>query len=78
MADWDTSDRMFETALDIDTGMQAPPWLAHSKAAFAQALRRRGRKEDLERAFHLEAEALATAQKLDMVSLRSKLEGQAT
>jgi len=78
MGDWSTAQHMFETAIEIDTSMASPPWLAHSKAAFAASLRRRGRKQDSQRAFQLEAEALSTAQKLGMVSLRSKLEGVAT
>lgn len=77
MGDWDASNDMFETAIEIDTGMDAPPWIAHSKVAFAAGLRRRGRKQDQERAFHLEAEALATAQKLGMLALKLKLKGQA-
>ena len=78
MGDWDASNEMFEKAIDIDTSMGALPWIAHSKYAFAVGLRQRGRKQDWERAFRLEAEALATAQKLDMVSLKSKLDGQAS
>ncbi len=78
MGDWNASDHMFETAMEIDTGMNAPPWIAHSKSAFASALRRRGRKQDQERGFQLEAEALATAQKLGMIALTAKIKGQAT
>jgi len=78
MGDWDACSDMFETAIHIDTGMNAPPWLAHSKSAFAAGLRRRGRKQDMEHAFQLETEGLAIAQKLGMVSLRRKLEGQAS
>lgn len=77
MGDWEKSEKMFETAIDIDTGMKSPPWAAHSKSAFATSLRRRGRKADVERAFHLEAEALATAQELSMLALKSRLEGRA-
>lgn len=77
MGDWDTSEKMFETAIEIDTDMKAPPWIAHSKAAYASALRRRGRVQDAKQALQLEAEALATTQELGMVFLRSKLEGQA-
>lgn len=77
MGDWETAENIFETAIDIDTRMKSPTWIAHSKSAFATALRRRGRKTDVERAFYLEADALATAQKLGMISLRSKLEGRA-
>ncbi len=75
--DWETSVEMFERAIDIDTRMASPPWIAHSKAAYARALRQRGCKPDQELAFRLEAEALATAQELGMISLRSKLEGTA-
>ncbi|PSL18161.1 adenylate/guanylate cyclase domain-containing protein [Shimia abyssi] len=78
MGNWETSDKMFDKAIKIDTIMAAPPWIAHSKAAYAFALRRRGRVKDAERAIHLEAEALATARDLGMVSLISKLEGQVT
>ncbi|SDE76450.1 adenylate/guanylate cyclase domain-containing protein, partial [Ruegeria marina] len=74
LGDWDASDHMFETAIEIDASMKAPPWIAHSKAAYSAALRRRGRKKDMERALQLEAEALAVARKLDMVKLRAKLE----
>ncbi|WP_171240924.1 AAA family ATPase [Ruegeria sp. HKCCA5491] len=77
LADWEAAERLFEKAIEIDTRMASVPWIAHSKAAFASALRRRGRAADIRRAFQLEAEALATAQKLSMVSLRSKLEGTA-
>ncbi len=78
LGDWGTAEAMFETAIEIDTAMAAPPWIAHSKAAHAQALRRRGRPADLNRALQLEAEALATAREMGMVSLTSKLEGTTT
>jgi hypothetical protein len=78
IGDWNAMEHMFETAIEIDTSMRAPPWIAHSKAAFSQALRRRGRKKDMQRALHLEVEALALAQKLDMVMLSAKLEAAAT
>lgn len=77
MEDWETSQAMFETALKIDSQMASQPWLAHSKADFAATLRRRGRKGDMQQAFRLEAEALATAQSLGMLNLTSKLNGQA-
>jgi predicted ATPase/class 3 adenylate cyclase len=78
MGEWSTAEKMFQKAISIDTEMSAPPWIAHSKAAFAHALRRRGRKEDVERAFHLETDALEIAQNLSMVALRTKLEGTAS
>ena len=76
--DWETAERMFEKAIEIDTSMKSPPWIAHSKAAYASALRRRGRLDDIEKAFALEADALATARKLSMLYLRSTLEGVAS
>ncbi|WP_170326743.1 adenylate/guanylate cyclase domain-containing protein [Ruegeria arenilitoris] len=75
LKDWDAAEMMFQKAIEIDTRMKCPPWIAHSKAAYATALRRRGRPNDVEQAFQLEGEALAISQKLSMVSLRSKLEG---
>nr|WP_321254745.1 adenylate/guanylate cyclase domain-containing protein [uncultured Ruegeria sp.] len=78
LKDWDIAERMFEKAIEIDTHMKCPPWIAHSKAAYASALRRRGSASDLKLAFQLEGEALAISQKLSMVSLRSKLEGTAS
>ncbi len=78
LKDWDAAEAMFQKAIDIDTSMRCPPWIAHSKAAYAAALRRRGRPQDIQHAFQLEGEALAISQKLSMVSLRSKLEGVAS
>ena len=78
LGDWDTAEDMLDTAIRIDSDMAARPWVARSKAACAWALRRRGRPKDLRTALLLEAEALATAQELGMVSLRSKLEGSAS
>ena len=78
LKDWDAAEKMFQKAIEIDTRMKCPPWVAHSKAAYATALRQRGRPADVEQAFQLEGEALAISQKLSMVSLRSKLEGVAS
>lgn len=78
LRDWDKAEKMFQKSIDIDTRMKSPPWLAYSKAAYASALRRKGGKGCAELAFQLEAEALATAQELSMISLRSKLVGAAS
>ncbi|WP_109310532.1 adenylate/guanylate cyclase domain-containing protein [Ruegeria sp. AU67] len=77
LKNWDAAERMFHKAIEIDTRMKCPPWIAHSKAAYASALRQRGRTNDLKLAFQLEGEALAISQQLSMVFLRSKLEGVA-
>lgn len=78
LKDWDAAEAMFQKAIEIDTRMKCPPWIAHSKAAYATALRRRGRPNEVEQAFQLEGEALAISQKLSVVSLRSKLGGVAS
>ena len=78
LGEWNTAEHLFETAIRIDTDMATDPWVAHSNAARAWALRRRGRPQDLRLALQLEAEALAKARELGMVSLRSKLEGSAS
>ncbi|MCX8954974.1 tetratricopeptide repeat protein [Ruegeria sp. NA] len=78
LKDWEIAEKMFRKAIEIDTRMNCPPWIAHSKAAYASALRQQGRASDLELAFQLEGEALAISQKLSMVSLKSKLEGVAS
>ncbi|WP_209599576.1 adenylate/guanylate cyclase domain-containing protein [Ruegeria sp. HKCCSA071] len=78
LKDWEIAGKMFQKAIEIDTRMSCPPWIAHSKAAYASALRQQGRPSDLELAFQLEGEALAISQKLSMVSLKSKLEGVAS
>jgi class 3 adenylate cyclase/tetratricopeptide (TPR) repeat protein len=76
MGDWERAEALFEKALAVDAAMRAPPWIAHDKASFGAALRRRGRRDDLVRATALETEALAIAQKLGMIALKAKLEGR--
>lgn len=78
LGEWDTAESLFDTAMAVDTAMAAPPWIAHSQAARARALRRRGRPQDLSIALELEVAALATARELAMVSLASNLEGAAS
>ncbi|MGR3762309.1 ATP-binding protein (plasmid) [Roseobacteraceae bacterium NS-SX3] len=76
LGDWDRSEEHFETALEVDARMRARPWLAHTQAAYARALRSRGRPEDARQACILEVEALETAGNLGMISLASSLRGQ--
>ncbi|TMV07529.1 guanylate cyclase [Ruegeria sediminis] len=76
LGDWENAQQHFEMALEIDTRMRAVPWVAHTKAAFARALRRRGRQEDAKAAGLLEVEAMEIASKHGMISLTSTLQGQ--
>ena len=73
LGDWNRAETHFETALKLDQAMRARPWIAHSKADYATALRRRGRREDAEHALVLEAEALEICQELGMISLGARL-----
>ena len=77
MGDWDVCERLFETALDIDRRMKSPPWLAHSEAAFAAALREPIRTRDaFEQALERHrAQVIPLAER--MVALTSMLERQA-
>jgi len=75
LGDWSRSEEHFNQALEIDEGMRAVPWIAHTKAAHARALRRRGRPEDAKQAALLEVEALEIAQKHGMIYLTSTLQG---
>ncbi|WP_425046479.1 AAA family ATPase [Primorskyibacter sp. S87] len=73
LGDWNRAETHFETALKLDQAMRARPWITHSKADYATALRRRGRREDAEHALVLEAEALEICQELGMISLGARL-----
>jgi tetratricopeptide (TPR) repeat protein len=73
LGDWDAAEEHFEAALAINRAMRAWPWLAHTRYAYAEMLRRRRRPGDAMRAHALTAEVLETAIRLDMVALRDKL-----
>ncbi len=72
-ADWGLAEEHFVSALELDKAMRAVPWLARSKAEFAQAMLRRGRPQDKEWAMRLNCEAMETAQKCGMLALSNEL-----
>jgi class 3 adenylate cyclase/tetratricopeptide (TPR) repeat protein len=76
LAAWDKAEEHFEAALQVNGSMGALPWLAHTQWDYARMLRRRGRVADLERSEVLLSEAWTTANRLDMVALKSRLRGQ--
>lgn len=76
MGDWATSKSMYETALEIDLNMRAVPWIAHTKADYAGALRQHGGAEEMARADRLETEALDMALASGMVNVEKKIRGQ--
>jgi hypothetical protein len=64
---YDEAEAHFETALAVQA--TSPPFMAHTEIAYAHMLRRRGRRDDRRRATALTEKALATAQRLGMISI---------
>lgn len=76
MGNWSAAKDHFETALGLDQSMRAQPWIAHTKADFANALRLHGTGADHCRAEHLTAEALDIAMASGMVNLEKRIKGR--
>ena len=66
---WSDAERHFEDALDFNTRLQAPPFVARTRYAFAEMLVRRGEPGDRERALDLVGQTLETAEDLRMTRL---------
>ena len=69
MADWETAERHYEDALQLDARMEARPWLAHSQHEYAAMLLQRGRAADRTRANALLNEVAHEARRMGMASL---------
>lgn len=69
---WDAIDAHAESALAVAGRLGSPVWDARVRADWAEALYRRGRPGDRERAESLYREALAVAERLDMPGLRTR------
>jgi predicted ATPase len=69
---WDEADTHFRHALELNTRLGSPPWLAQTQFGYAQMLLRRGGAGDTELAQDLLAKALSTAEKLGMVRLAAR------
>lgn len=67
--DWDEAERHFVHALELNTRMDAAPWLAHTRYQYARMLKRRGMDEDSARADELLKQSLTVAQNLGMQGL---------
>jgi tetratricopeptide (TPR) repeat protein len=76
LGEWDKSEEHFEEALKLNRDMKAWPWLAHTQQEFARMWHRRGRKSDIVRADELLHEAWATAERLHLTALSSRLRSQ--
>jgi tetratricopeptide (TPR) repeat protein len=73
---WDEAEAYFRHALERNTTLGSPPWVAHTRFGYAQMLLRRGRSGDAELARDLLANALSTAEQLGMLSLAARVQAQ--
>ncbi|HWE09077.1 MAG TPA: protein kinase [Solirubrobacteraceae bacterium] len=73
---WDDAEAYFRRALDCNTRLGSPPWVAHTRFAYAHMLLGRGRSGDAELAHDLLAGALSTAERLGMASLAARAQAQ--
>jgi tetratricopeptide (TPR) repeat protein len=73
MGDWEAAEEHFEVAIAMNTDLHAWPWLAHTEHDYAHMLRRCGRQSALARIDHLLSNALATAKRLGMIALQTRI-----
>jgi class 3 adenylate cyclase len=81
MERWDDAERHFEAAIEMDSKLRSPPWIAWTHRHYAWMLTRRDGEGDREKALDHLTQALDSAQKLGMkhlvdVCLELKLEIQ--
>ena len=76
LENWQAAEDHFHTAVKINERMRASPWQAHAQFDWATMLRRRGKRDDLERSDQLVKEALVAAMNLDMIALKQKIQGR--
>jgi tetratricopeptide (TPR) repeat protein len=65
----DAAARHFEDALDMNTKIRSPLWVAHAQHDYGRMLLRRDQAGDREHALKLLAAALVTADKLGLKAL---------
>jgi tetratricopeptide (TPR) repeat protein len=70
---FDEAATQFERAIEVNKGIRARPWLAHTQHEYARMLLARAEPADGERARVLLSESLATAEELGMVSLVARV-----
>ena len=74
MSRWDDAERHFEAAIDLESHMDAPPYLARTQFEYARMLLMRGTPGDRERAAELLERATTVARELGMRSLIERSE----
>jgi tetratricopeptide (TPR) repeat protein len=73
MGKWDEAESHLAHALDLNTRMNAAPWIAHTLFQHSRTLTRRGRREDAERALRLLGDAIELARRHGMLGLSSRI-----
>jgi tetratricopeptide (TPR) repeat protein len=73
MSDWETAERHFQEAIELDARTRAWPWLAHSQFEYANMLLAANRVQDHRRANALLDKSLRAAKDMGMSSLATKI-----
>jgi uncharacterized protein HemY len=73
MGHWQVAEEHFEEALEMNSRMDARPWLAHTQYQYAHMLLARSAAGDIERARRLLDEAETSSRQLGMRSLESRI-----
>jgi tetratricopeptide (TPR) repeat protein len=68
----DDAERHFEQALETNTRIRSPRWIARTQHHYARMLLLRDRPGDRDRALELLAQALATAEALALTALAGR------
>jgi DNA-binding CsgD family transcriptional regulator/tetratricopeptide (TPR) repeat protein len=73
LRDWEVAEGHFDSALELNRGMGAATWLAHTAYEYGRMLRARGRPEDASRIASLLTEAAALAERIGMPTLLARI-----
>lgn len=73
---WDDAERHFKHAVQLDSRMSAPTWLAHTQFHYSQMLFQRGSAKDVDTANELMNSALRIADDLAMRGLDSRIKAR--
>jgi uncharacterized protein HemY len=73
MSDWETAERHFQEAIELDARTRAWPWLAHSQFEYANMLLAANRVQDHRRANALLDKSLRAAKDMGMSYLATKI-----
>ena len=73
LEDWDSAERHFEHALEMNTRLRARPWFGHTQCDYATMLLRRAAPGDASKAVELLIAATAIADELGMSGLTARI-----